>query len=165
MPKNWDRIVRDLSSPDSSDAEDDLNIMSLQKNASRAAQLVHSYVPGLDTRYSGDVPMGRNNPITPDAITRVAASLSCARARPSVPPEAASHGEGEVRSSGSAPSRPFEVAPPPSDDAKKETRPTGTEDRLRTERENVPLPEEPLAEGAEGVPPPSVVGSPPDEGY
>lgn len=59
--KNWDAIVRDLSSPESSDAEDDLNVVSVQKNAKRVAEILHGAIPTLDPNYRGDAPKGMNN--------------------------------------------------------------------------------------------------------
>lgn len=49
-PKNWDKIVRQLSSPESSDAEDDLNVMSVCKNAARVAQVVNGITNPDDQR-------------------------------------------------------------------------------------------------------------------
>jgi hypothetical protein len=43
--KDWDRIARELSSPDSSDAEDGLNVISVQKNARRVSEILHSVLP------------------------------------------------------------------------------------------------------------------------
>ena len=58
--KNWDKIVKELSSPESSDAEDDLNVMSVQKNAKRVAELMHGVIPTLDSRKKGAPPKGMN---------------------------------------------------------------------------------------------------------
>lgn len=41
MPfKDWDRICRELSSPESSDADDELNLPMMQKRTPRVAELV-----------------------------------------------------------------------------------------------------------------------------
>ena len=60
MHKDWDKICRELSSPESSDADDDINVMSVKKNASRVAQLLHGIIPGLDKSKAGDAPKGMN---------------------------------------------------------------------------------------------------------
>lgn len=61
--KDWARILAELSSPESSDAEDELNVMQVQKNAKRVAELVHQVVPGLSDleHLRGLPPMGANN--------------------------------------------------------------------------------------------------------
>lgn len=53
MPKDWEAILKELSSPESSDAEDDLNVMSVQKNANRVAELMHGVIPNLDPSRAG----------------------------------------------------------------------------------------------------------------
>lgn len=58
--KNWEEIVRDLSSPEASDEEDSLNIMSVQRNARRVAELLHGTIPGLDETQMRDLPAGAN---------------------------------------------------------------------------------------------------------
>ena len=58
--KNWDEIVKTLSSPEASDAEDDLNVVSVRKNAHRVAELMHGVVPGLDRNRAGNAPIGMN---------------------------------------------------------------------------------------------------------
>lgn len=45
--KDWDAILRDLSSGEDSDAHDELNVRSVQKNAHRVAEMVRTVVPGL----------------------------------------------------------------------------------------------------------------------
>lgn len=61
MPKDWDAIARALSSPESSDAEDDLNVMSVHKNAKRVTQLMHAVLPSLDqAEAAGYAPPGMN---------------------------------------------------------------------------------------------------------
>lgn len=77
MPKDWNAIVRDLSSPESSDAEDDLNVLSVQKNASRVAELVQGLVPGLDATQMRDAPYGMNRPdVMRDALAATIAGMS-----------------------------------------------------------------------------------------
>ena len=58
--KDWDAIMRSIPSPPDSDAEDTLNVQSVVKNAKRVVELLHSTVPGMDTRYTGVPPMGMN---------------------------------------------------------------------------------------------------------
>lgn len=60
MGKDWDKICRELSSPESSDAEDDLNVLSVQKNAKRVSELVQNMIPGFDTAMEHAPPMGMN---------------------------------------------------------------------------------------------------------
>lgn len=62
--KDWKTILDAISSPDDSDAEDELNVMQVQKNARRVAELMHNFVPGLGENkdhLKGDTPMGMNN--------------------------------------------------------------------------------------------------------
>lgn len=62
--KNWKTILDGISSPDESDADDELNVMQVQKNARRVAQVMHHFVPGLgenNEHLKGDTPMGMNN--------------------------------------------------------------------------------------------------------
>jgi len=61
--KNWKTIVDSLSSPEDSDAEDELNVIQVQKNARRVAELMHQVVPGLTDKehLQGSAPMGMNN--------------------------------------------------------------------------------------------------------
>ena len=53
MRKNWDAILRDISSPESSDAEDGLNVLSVTKNARRVAEVVTGVIPHLAWRVQG----------------------------------------------------------------------------------------------------------------
>ena len=62
--KDWKTILDNISSPEDSDADDELNVMQVQKNARRVAELMHNFVPGLgDSKdhLKGDTPMGMNN--------------------------------------------------------------------------------------------------------
>lgn len=59
--KDWNKIARELSSPEASDAEDEVNVVSVQKNARRVAELLHHMVPGMDPAYRGSAPMGMNS--------------------------------------------------------------------------------------------------------
>ena len=60
--KNWNEIVKTLSSPEASDEEDGLNFRSVQKNAHRVAELMHGVIPGLDRERAGCAPVGMNRP-------------------------------------------------------------------------------------------------------
>ena len=85
MPKDWDRIARALSSPESSDAEDELNVISVQRNAHRVAQLVHGYVPSLDPSRAGVPPLGMNAHPSAGAVTRSAAFRRAEKELPRAP--------------------------------------------------------------------------------
>ena len=51
MPfKDWDRICRELSSPESSDADDELNLPMMQKRTPRVAELVDQMLGQPRTR-------------------------------------------------------------------------------------------------------------------
>lgn len=67
--KDWDKIVRELSSDEDSDAGDTLNVMSVQRNAKRVADLIRMVSPEAEAaaRYHGGAgtpavtpPMGAN---------------------------------------------------------------------------------------------------------
>ena len=60
MTKNWDKILREMSSPESSDAEDELNVVSVRKNARRVAELAHHMIPGAKECFRGAQPFGMN---------------------------------------------------------------------------------------------------------
>tara|TARA_B110001450_G_scaffold256622_1_gene287801 strand:+ start:12026 stop:12436 length:411 start_codon:yes stop_codon:yes gene_type:complete len=62
--KNWKTILDSISSPEESDAEDELNVLQVQKNAKRVSELVHQFVPGLAEdrdHLKGNTPLGMNN--------------------------------------------------------------------------------------------------------
>jgi hypothetical protein len=62
--KDWKTILNSISSPEDSDAEDELNVMQVQRNARRVAELMHQFVPGLGedkSHLKGDTPLGMNN--------------------------------------------------------------------------------------------------------
>ena len=61
MKKDWNKIMREIPSPDSSDAEDELNVLSVQKNAKRVCEMMHRMVPGLQRGEVGSVPKGMND--------------------------------------------------------------------------------------------------------
>ena len=64
--RDWDAALRDVSSGEDSDAGDSLNVLQVQKNAKRVAELVHTMVPGMAVDHlMGRTPMGMNRP---DAI-------------------------------------------------------------------------------------------------
>jgi len=58
--KEWDTIMRSIPSPENSDTEDSVNIMSLQKNAPRVIQLMQHTLPGLSNDVTSSMPMGIN---------------------------------------------------------------------------------------------------------
>ena len=59
--KDWNEVLRDYSSGEDSDAGDSLNVMSVQRNAHRVAEMMQS-VAGLPTSNGGrpQPPMGMN---------------------------------------------------------------------------------------------------------
>ena len=59
--KNWDKICRDIQTPSDSDAEDDLNIMSVQKNAQKVSDILHHALPMLDSSRASGLPRGMNS--------------------------------------------------------------------------------------------------------
>ena len=56
--KDWEQVLREYSDPEDSDAEDDLNVMSVQKNAHRVLQLCEQMM----TTTTHTPPMGMNRP-------------------------------------------------------------------------------------------------------
>lgn len=61
MPgKDWDALMREMSSPESSDAEDCLNVVQVTKNAKRVAEILNHVAPGGDRTRTGALPMGTN---------------------------------------------------------------------------------------------------------
>lgn len=90
MPKDWNAVARALSSPESSDAEDEANLQMFKKNASRAVELLHSFVPGLAPELAGAMPKGMNRADAWRADLGSAFRASgTAHARPSTAPGAA----------------------------------------------------------------------------
>lgn len=78
--KDWNAIARDLSSGEDSDADDSLNVLQVQKNARRVAELMHTFVPALAAEHlaRGATPLGMNRP---DLIrTELASTIARARA-------------------------------------------------------------------------------------
>ena len=59
--KNWDKILRDIQTPPDSDDEDELNIMSVQKNARKVSDILHHALPMLDSSHASSLPKGMNN--------------------------------------------------------------------------------------------------------
>jgi hypothetical protein len=112
--KNWEQIVRELSSGEDSDAHDELNVMSVQKNAHRVAQLLHAAVPGLEqTGRAAFVPSGMNR-LDRTAFTDglLAASRAVAAAQTPAAPAAASAPAAAPRPPLAAPPRAAEEAAP-----------------------------------------------------
>ena len=60
--KNWDAIAAELSSGEDSDAGDSLNVLAVQRNAHRVAELLHGAVPGLDEGEMRALPRGAAPP-------------------------------------------------------------------------------------------------------
>ena len=120
--KDWDAVVKALSSPESSDCEDvGANYVSVMKNTRRTADLVSQSFPFLSALTPGSCrvtnpPMGRNRPIVPG--DSVKASLD----RQSVPTH-------ESRSEGG----------PPSEAEEKKRGEDGKEERAKEASEGVLL--------------------------
>ena len=60
-PRDWATILKDYSSGEDSDEHDTLNVRTVQKNAHRVVDLLHSTLPGLDPKHSRAPPIGMNN--------------------------------------------------------------------------------------------------------
>lgn len=106
MRKNWDAILRDISSPESSDAEDGLNVLSVTKNARRVAEVVTGVIPTLPGEFKGLPPKGMNSvSVLRDGLEKSFAESqerlrrpSCDGPTPPSPlPPAPSSGEGDAR--------------------------------------------------------------------
>lgn len=78
--KDWDAIAAGLSSGEDSDAGDVPNVLAVQRNAHRVAELLHGAVPGLDEAQMRTLPRGAN---TVDYLR--AGLAAAARAAPSGP--------------------------------------------------------------------------------
>lgn len=59
--KDWDEIMRAMSSPEASDEDDVVNYCSVMKNARTVAELLHNVVPTLSPVETGAVPKGMND--------------------------------------------------------------------------------------------------------
>jgi hypothetical protein len=59
--KNWEQICRSIATPPDSDAEDELNIMSVQKNARKVSDVLHHALPMLDPAKAASLPKGMNS--------------------------------------------------------------------------------------------------------
>ena len=71
--KDWDKILREIPTPPDSDAEDELNIMSVQRNAQKVSNIMHHLMPNLDSSLAGALPRGMNRP---DDLARELAKTS-----------------------------------------------------------------------------------------
>ena len=116
--KNWDAILRDISSGEDSDEHDSLNVQSVQKNAHRVAEMLHGAMPGLDPSVMRTPPKGMNSmgPLregfraiaeaTQEADQKTAQGATGSAAGPSAsapPPAAASPETEPTTSAGEAP--------------------------------------------------------------
>jgi len=59
--KEWDSIMRTISSPENSDAEDSVNVITLQENAPKIVRLMEHVVPNLNPHDTTTLPLGMNN--------------------------------------------------------------------------------------------------------
>ena len=96
--RDWDAALRDVSSGEDSDAGDSLNVLQVQKNAKRVAELVHTMVPGMAVDHlMGRTPMGMNRPdaIRNDLSAAMQQMEASARANRSLAPSAARAAEAD----------------------------------------------------------------------
>ena len=56
--KDWSKILAEISSGEDSDTYDDLNVLSVQRNAHRVTELLHGSIPGLDPEQMRNLPKG-----------------------------------------------------------------------------------------------------------
>lgn len=61
MPKDWDKICRDIQTPPDSDEEDELNIQKVKKNAQKISDVLHHMMPTLDESLAKGLPRGVNS--------------------------------------------------------------------------------------------------------
>lgn len=59
--KDWNAILQEYSDDDYEDTYDTLNVMSVQRNAHRCAELLHSMLPNLSQHDVRAPPMGMND--------------------------------------------------------------------------------------------------------
>ena len=52
--------MSEIPTPPDSDAEDDLNILKVQKNARRVSDVMHHILPNLSSKLAGPLPKGMN---------------------------------------------------------------------------------------------------------
>jgi hypothetical protein len=78
--KDWSTILAAYSSDEDSDAGDSLNVLSVQKNAKRVAEVLHTLLPDMDRTFAGDAPLGMNCA----AAMRASLAKSAAASRRSV---------------------------------------------------------------------------------
>ena len=92
--RDWDKIAADLSSGEDSDAYDGPNVVAVQRNAHRVAELLHATVPGLDPDKSGAPAMGTNDlnalraELLASAMRGASPRARASPARPAAPPPA-----------------------------------------------------------------------------
>ena len=59
--KDWSKICSELESPPDSDAEDEVNVQSVAKNARKVSDILHHIIPSLDASNASGLPKGVNN--------------------------------------------------------------------------------------------------------
>ena len=119
MPwKDWDKIARELSSGEDSDAGDELNVMTVQRNAKRVAELIRLVSPEADAaaRFHGGqgVPdvlpaLGMNQASALQHMMRDAAKTTAPPPAKKAAAVASSSESAEAGASSSSSSRPDEV--------------------------------------------------------
>lgn len=121
VAKNWDQIAKELSSGEDSDEHDELNVMSVQRNAHRVMDMMHTMLPGFEDhakvaheRRSGYVPKGMNRaePLKDGLAAAIDAASRHSR-ESHASREASSTGGGAVVAAAEAPA-PSPTQPPTS---------------------------------------------------
>jgi hypothetical protein len=109
--KDWKTILDGISSPEDSDEGDELNVMQVQKNARRVAELMHQVVPGLTDKdhLKGATPLGMNNA---DLIREGLAASMRAQSQHSIERHSRSAGRGAVAAANPVPTEAPPVPPP-----------------------------------------------------
>lgn len=59
--KNWDKICSEIETPPDSDADDELNVLKVQKNAQKISDVLHHMLPNLDDALAKSLPKGVNS--------------------------------------------------------------------------------------------------------
>ncbi|NDB85159.1 MAG: hypothetical protein EB127_21030 [Alphaproteobacteria bacterium] len=90
--KEWDNIMRNISSPENSDADDDVNILSIQRSTPKVVQLMQHIVPGLSANVDAPMPMGMNSTqFIRDGISSTVNAVSDSHSQAKMPEHSESH--------------------------------------------------------------------------
>ena len=121
---NWDTILRDISSGEDSDAEDSLNVLSVQKNARRVCELIREMAPPGVL----DEPQGLREVVPPrgmnlEGYRTMQEGIRVSAEKTSVPPVSTSVSEAAA----SASSTPASSSPLPQEETTTEVLPSEPE--------------------------------------